>query len=72
MLNEMKDYDMAIESFKKIPGWKDTDKLIVECKKQKREKEKNEMMKGMIKVALYVIAILIILGSILLCNGFFD
>lgn len=72
LLNEMKDYDMAIESFKKIPGWKDTDKLIVECKKQKREKEKNEMMKGMIKVALYVIAILIILGSILLCNGFFD
>lgn len=72
LLNEMKNYDMAIESFKKIPGWKDTDKLIVECKKQKREKEKNEMMKSMIKVALYVIAILIILGSILLCNGFFD
>ena len=71
-LNERKNYDMAIEIFNEISGWKDADKLIVECKKQKRKKEKEEMMEGIKKVALYVIAILIILGSILLCNGFFD
>lgn len=69
LLNEMKNYDMAIESFKKIPGWKNTDKLIAECKKRKRIKAIAENR----DTILAVFSLLFILVLVLLwITGFFD
>lgn len=65
---DAKSYDTAIEYFKKIPGWKDADNLIVKCKKQKI-KENGKVVLGFLAF-LEIIALVCIFWF--LVGGFFD
>ena len=62
-------YEMAIEKFKSIPGWKDADKWKDYCEKklyelriQGMEEEKRRDRKGYIGMALIMVVILYLLG----------